>query len=52
MCQYLTLLRRLPAEVLAQVEVEKDPVKLRQLTLRRRLATPQVGGSGHRITRR
>ena len=36
-CQYLTILRRLPPEVLAAVEVERDPVKLRRFTLRRLL---------------
>lgn len=33
-CQYLTLLRRLPPELLAEVEGEKDPAKLRAYTLR------------------
>lgn len=41
-CQYLTLLRRLPAEVLAEVEVEKDPARLKQLTLRKLLEAAQA----------
>ena len=44
--QDLTLLRRLPAEVLAEVEVEKDPEKLRRLTLRRLLESTRVKGQG------
>jgi DNA-binding transcriptional regulator YdaS (Cro superfamily) len=36
-CQYLTLVRRLPAELLDQVEAETDPRCLRKLTLRRLL---------------
>jgi hypothetical protein len=47
-CQYLTLLRRLPAEVLEAVEVEKDPDRLKQLTLRKLLAEALVGGQGDR----
>jgi len=50
-CQYLTLLRRLPAEVLEAVEVEKDPVKLRQLTLRKLLVTALVDRKGGRRRR-
>jgi hypothetical protein len=34
-CQYLGLLQRLPPEVLARVEVESDPARLRDLSLRR-----------------
>ncbi len=45
-CQYLTLLRRLPAELLAEVEVEKDPVKLSKLTLRRLLKASRAKGEG------
>lgn len=36
-CQYLAILRRLPPEVLATVEREKDPVKAKAFTLRRLL---------------
>jgi hypothetical protein len=45
-CQYPTLLRRLPPEVLEAVEVEKDPVKLRQLTLRRLLTASRAKAEG------
>jgi hypothetical protein len=34
-CQYLVLLERLPSEVLARVEVESDPARLRDQSLRR-----------------
>ena len=47
-CQYLTLLRRLPAEVLAEVEVEKNPARLKQFTLRKLLETGQGGGRAPR----
>jgi hypothetical protein len=43
-CQYLTLLRRLPAEVLAAVEVERDPAKLKAFTLRRLLTASKTKG--------
>jgi hypothetical protein len=47
-CQYLTLVRRLLPAVLAALEVEKDPVKLRQLTLRRLLEVAHAEGQGER----
>lgn len=45
-CQDLTLLRRLPAEVLEAVEVEKDPVEGRQVTLRRLLTASRTKAGG------
>jgi hypothetical protein len=45
-CQYLTLLRRLPPEVLAELKVETDPARRKQLKLRRLLEVAQVEGKG------
>ena len=45
-CQDLTLLRRLPAEVLEAGEVERDPVEGRRLTLRKLLETIRMKGQG------
>jgi hypothetical protein len=36
-CQYLVLLDRLPAKILARVEAERDPDRLRGLSLKRLL---------------
>ena len=49
-CQYLTLLRRLPPDVLAAVEREKDPAKAKAFTLRRllRAAADARGGRSRR----
>ena len=37
-CQYLTLLRRLPADLVSAVEKEKQPEVLRKLSYRKLLA--------------
>lgn len=50
-CQYLTLLRRLPTEVLAQVEAEKDAAKLKGFTLRKLLDVAKVEGPAERRRR-
>jgi hypothetical protein len=34
-CQYLVLLHRLPSEIVARIEAESDPARLRDLSLRR-----------------
>jgi len=36
-CQYVTVFRRLPGAVIAQVEAERDPMVLRRLSLQRLL---------------
>jgi hypothetical protein len=41
-CQYLTLLRRLPPELLIQAEIERDQAKLKRLTLRKLLEVSKV----------
>lgn len=50
-CQYLTLVRRLPADLLDQVEAVTDRDRLRRLSLRQLLAVAQVGGEGARRRR-
>jgi hypothetical protein len=45
-CQYLTLLRRLPPELLATVEGEKDQAKLKFKSLRHLLGLAMTGASG------
>lgn len=45
-CQYLTLLRKLPPEVLAEVEGEKDATKRRKFTMRRLLARARSNRQG------
>ena len=37
-CQYTVVLKRLPPEMIAAVEHERDPLRLRQFSLRRLLA--------------
>jgi hypothetical protein len=37
-CQYMVVLNRLPPEIVAVVESERDPLRLRQFSLRRLLA--------------
>jgi len=37
-CQYMVVLRRLPPEMIAAVEYERDPVRLREFSLRRLVA--------------
>jgi hypothetical protein len=37
-CQYMVVLKRLPSEMIAALEHERDPLRLRQLSLRRLLA--------------
>lgn len=37
-CQYMVVLKRLPPEIIAAVEHERDPLQLRQFSLRRLLA--------------
>ena len=50
-CQYLTILRRLPPEVLAQVELEKDQAKLKHVSLRRLLMSAKSNNAGGRRRR-
>jgi hypothetical protein len=47
-CQYLTLVRRLPADLLDQVEAVTDRDRLKRLSLRQPLAVAQVEGEGMR----
>ncbi len=50
-CQYLTILRRLPPEVLVAVEREKDQVKLKSMSLRHLLGLAMTGGASGRARR-
>jgi hypothetical protein len=50
-CQYLTILRRLPPEVLAEVEGETDPATLKRFTLGRLLNLSTVSTVGARRRR-
>jgi hypothetical protein len=48
---YLTLLRRLPTDLLARVESEQEPVRLRATSLRKRMAIAKLEGVGDRRRR-
>ena len=47
-CQYLTLVRRLPADLLDKVEAVTDRDRLKRLSLRQLLAGAEVEGEGKR----
>jgi hypothetical protein len=47
-CQYLTLLRRLPPDLLARVEFEQEPARLREMSLRNLMAIAKLDGVGDR----
>jgi DNA-binding transcriptional regulator YdaS (Cro superfamily) len=47
-CQYLTLVRRLPSDLLDEVEAVTDRNRLKRLSLRQLLAVAHVEGEGRR----
>jgi ParB-like chromosome segregation protein Spo0J len=49
--QYLTLLRRLPPDLLAKVESEQEPARLREMSLRNLMAIAKLEGVGDRRRR-
>jgi hypothetical protein len=50
-CQYLTVLRRLPADLLDRVEVEKEPGRLKEVSLRKLLGVAKIERAGERRLR-
>ncbi len=47
-CQYMVVLRRLPADLRAMVEQERDPARLRTLSLRQLLRIARLPSAGAR----
>ncbi|HTP29811.1 MAG TPA: hypothetical protein VMK12_29645 [Anaeromyxobacteraceae bacterium] len=49
--QYLTILRRLPPDLLDRVEAEQEPNRLKEMSLRKLLAIAKVERAGERRQR-
>ena len=49
--QYLTLLRRLPPDLLDRVESEQEPARLREMSLRNLMAIAKIERAGERRLR-
>ena len=45
-CHYVTLVKRLPADLVAVVEAEKEPLRLRKFSLRALLRVARLNGIG------
>jgi hypothetical protein len=50
-CQYLTVLRRLPADLLDRVEAEQEPARLKEVSLRKLLGVAKIERAGDRRLR-
>ena len=50
-CQYLGLLRRLPADLLDRVEAEEEPARLKEVSLRKLMAIAKMERAGERRQR-